>query len=445
MATAASAEAFLRPPLRGVDPQAIAARWSALALLAIIPPALLQSSILPNAVPFAALFCAAVATLVVRSPATPLRLDLVTPISVAFVAVGILYVGLSILELLPAGSQRPLRPNFVLRHSYYVFLWLPLMAGTTAMFRHILPDMARLAPRFALPALAALAAGDIAGAALMGDPERMQWEGYTSLFDPAILTILYTTCFLFRVATRRGVAWPLAVATVHCAVSNGAGYGMMFNTMTGMFVFVCMWSFALAWRFWSPRLALYSIMATAAALFAALIAGALLPEILGLDINTHWRFLIWRENMLAALESGLIGVGYGTPYYELSPGNIGEAFRWAEFSEFRPYLLSSPIDILYIRAQHSSFVNAFYRTGVLGGGMLIAFTAAMIALVVGAMRRGDPAFRPLVAAGGAIFVIEASQIAMHVGIESPRYFAAFALAVGLARGAAYLSRRGGDA
>jgi hypothetical protein len=230
------------------------------------------------------------------------------------------------------------------------------------------------------------------------------------------------------------------VASIHCALSNIAGYGMMFDTVTGVFVFACMWAFALAGRR-SPSAALVVVMALGGALVVGLMAGSLLPDVIGFDLNTQWRFLVWRENLFAALNSGSLGVGFGTPYNELSPGNIAEAYRLTKFAEFTQYAMSSPIDILYIRGQHSSFVNAFYRMGLLGGGLLIAFNLAVLTMLVKAMRRGAAECRPLVAAAGAVFVIEASQVGMHVGLESPRYYAVYALAVGLARAASQLALR----
>lgn len=166
---------------------------------------------------------------------------------------------------------------------------------------------------------------------------------------------------------------------------------------------------------------------------AAVAAG---PDLLGFDLNTQWRFLVWRENLFGSLESGLLGVGYGTPYYQLSPGNISEAFRLTHFAEFTQYAYASPLDILYIRGQHSSFVNAIYRTGILGGAALIAFNVAVALVVWRAVRKRIDIDMLPVAAAGALFVVEASQIAMHVGIESPRYFTMYALAAGLARAAA---------
>jgi hypothetical protein len=176
-------------------------------------------------------------------------------------------------------------------------------------------------------------------------------------------------------------------------------------------------------------------------LLLGLLIGTAMPDVIGFDINTQWRFFVWRENLFAALKSGLLGVGFGTPYFQLSPGNVFEAYRLTQYAEFTQYALGSPTDLLYIRGQHSSLVNAFYRMGLVGGGLFITFNVAVVVVLIKALRRAASGVAAVIAAASAIFVVEASQIAMHVGIESPRYLAVFALAVGLARGASQLATR----
>jgi hypothetical protein len=69
----------------------------------------------------------------------------------------------------------------------------------------------------------------------------------------------------------------------------------------------------------------------------------------------------------------------------------------------------------------------------LGGGLLLAFNAAVLFQVIRYAVRSSGVDQRIVAAAGAIFVVEAVQIAVHVGLESPRYLAVYALSVGFAR------------
>jgi hypothetical protein len=164
----------------------------------------------------------------------------------------------------------------------------------------------------------------------------------------------------------------------------------------------CMWAFAIAIRR-SARHALISVVAVAGTVVLFLAIGTIAPSVLSFDLNTEWRFLVWRENLFASLNSGLLGVGFGTPYYALSVGNIAESYRLTQYAEFQGYAFSSPVDLLYIRAQHSSFVNAFYRMGILGGGLLLALNAAVLFQVVRYAVRSSGVDQRIVAAAGAIF------------------------------------------
>ncbi|MGH7004116.1 MAG: hypothetical protein ACREIP_09220 [Alphaproteobacteria bacterium] len=433
----------LRPQVRARDAQFLVARVCAVVLGLFAFIALLPASILPNAVPLVVVFGCACATILARVSPTTLHVDLVTPFSVFFAATGMLYIAASMFQVLPVGNLRPVRTDYILRHAYYILPWIPLIAGTTLIFRHALPDITTLARRAALPVLAGLAAADIASGPLFGVPERMAWEGYLPFFDPPVLIFFYAACFFLCVSTTRRAAMPLVVVTSHCLISNAFGFGQMFNTTTGMFVLVCMWIFAIGVRK-SPRFAFLCLAALVCGLALVMIAGVAAPRVIGLDINSQWRFFVWRENLFAALGSGSLGVGFGTPYYQLSAGNVADAFRLMNFAEFAQYKFSSPIDLLYIRGQHSSFVNAFYRMGLLGGGLLLAFNAAVVVVLLKALRGRANVFTRVAAGAGAIFLIEAVQLALHVGLESPRYLAVYALAVGLARAAAHLSRREAD-
>jgi hypothetical protein len=437
MNTASAPEALLAWPGQA-DPQRIVAGWCGAALALIAPIALLPATLLPNPVPLIVVFACVVATLIAGIPARSLRTDLVTPISVAFAAVGILYVGISLLQILPIGAQWPVRASFIPRHSYYLFLWLPLMAGATALFRNLLPDLFRWARRAGLWVLLLIAIADVVTAYLWGVPERLVWEGYVPFFEPSVTNFLYASSFFLYVGATKRILWPLVIVSLHAAVSSVTDYGTIYNTMTGSFLFACMFVFALTLRR-SAVLTFFGVLALAICLFTVLLVGTAAPELVGFDINTQWRFFVWRENLFTALNTGLLGVGFGTPYFPLSPGNITEAYNLTRFAEFTQYALGSPIDLLYIRGQHSSIVNAFYRMGLLGGGLLLAFNFAVVVLVVKALRRAERDFRPAIAAAGAIFVVEACQITMHVGLESPRYLAVYALVVGFARAASQLA------
>jgi hypothetical protein len=421
--------------VRVVDLRRLAGAWFAPSICLVLCASLAPHHVVPNSFVLAALFGGLFIALVLRTLSAPLAIDIVTPFSCFFVAVGLTYVAASAAEMLPSGNLRPVRADLILRQSYFVLLWLPLIAGATALFDLIISTIARIGRYVALPLLGLVIAADMLTALWLGDPQQA-WEGYVSFLNPAAVTFLYVGSFFVHVAVTGRSKFIVALVTAHAALSSVSDYGVMFNTFTGTFALGCMWAFALGARR-SPRHAFWGVVAVGAALMCVLMIGVIAPHLAASDLNSHWRFVVWRENMFTLFESSFVGVGFGTPYYSLSPGNIETAYMLVKTSEFAGHAQSSTTDILYYRAQHSSFVNAFYRMGVAGGGLLIAFAAALLLLVAKAARSTNGSYAWLAAAGGALFVVEASQVGMHVGLESPRYFCFFALAVGFARAAAH--------
>lgn len=420
-----------------VDLARVAGFWLAAYVGLTLCAALIPHPDIPNGFVLTALFAGLSLALLLRLLAAPLVADTVALLNCLFVAIGIAYMALSAAEMLPNGNLRPTRQDLILRHSYFILIWIPLIAGASAFFDLTISTLARIARRAALPFLVSIIVADMVTARWLGDPDN-SWEGYVSFLNPAATTFLYVGSFFLHVATTRRSKIALLLVTGHAALSYATDYGVMFNTFTGTFSLGCMWAFAIgAYR--SPRLALFGVMAVGGALMCILALGVVFPGLAAADLNTHWRFLVWRENLFTFFESSFLGVGFGTPYYSLTAGNIETAYMFAKTPEFAHHV--SPIDVLYYRAQHSSFVNAFYRMGVAGGALLVAISVASLAMVWKAARPKDSIDAWLAAAGGALFVIEASQVAMHVGLESPRYFCFFALAIGFARAAAHRTAR----
>jgi hypothetical protein len=429
--------------LKPVDLARLAGTWLSAYVGLILCAALIPHPDVPNAFVLTALFIGLLLALLLRLLAAPLVADSVALLNCLFVAIGVAYIALSFAEMLPTGNLRPTRDDLILRHSYFVLLWIPLIAGATAFFDLTIATMARVARRAALPFLGLIIVADMSTALWLGDPDNA-WEGYVSFLNPAAVTFLYVGSFFLHVAVTGRSKLALLLVTAHAALSSVTDYGVMFNTFTGTFSLGCMWAFALG-AYYSPRLALFGVVGVGTALMCILVIGVVAPGLAAADLNTHWRFLVWRENLFTFFETSFLGVGFGTPYYSFSAGNIETAYMLAKTQEFAHHAQASPTDVLYYRAQHSSFVNAFYRMGLAGGMLLVAIAVALLVMVSKSANAKGSAYAWLAAAGGALFVVEASQVAMHVGLESPRYFCFFALAIGFARAVARRDERSWNA
>lgn len=410
------------------------ARYAGAGLAVTAVVALLPTSMIPSGLPLAAMLIASLVMLLARGGELMPRSDPTILAAVLFTGVGVLYIALSATDIVHGGPLRPRRFDYLLRHAYFFILWLPLLLGGTALVAALLPTLRARLGRVAMPFLAILAAADLATAIMLGDPEAAS-EGYVAFLDAPTITFVYSLCFLFHVAACRRILWPLILVVAHYAIANLYDIGMMFTTLTGNFVFACLVAFALAMGRGLPRKALYLVALLGGLLLLGLAVGALLPTVAGGDLNSQWRFMVWRENLFAAIESGFLGVGFGVPYFPISGANIAEAVRLTSTPAFAVYAQTSPIEILYVRGQHSSLVNAFYRTGLIGGVLLILFNLAVIATAMRAAARTVGKDCALYAAAGALFIIEMAQTAMHVGLESPRYFTWYMLAVCIVRGA----------
>jgi hypothetical protein len=409
-------------------------------LLVVVWAALMLPTTKPSSLPLLAVMVGAGLIVLARGPAAPIYYDLATPFSFLFAGVGLLYVTLSALHALPTTPERPIRIEYIPRHSYFLVLWVPAVAGITELFRHLIPDLIRLVKRAGLAPLIIIGGGDFLLTLVFGG-QGYFYAGYEAFFEPATVTALYCACFFLYVSVTRKIGWPLFFITANYFIENHYNLGMMFNTLTGAYILAMAWVFSLTIRR-SPHLAFVCTLLAALALFATLIVGVIAPNLLDYKGDTLWRALVWRENLATALNSSLIGVGFGAPYFPLNTENIAEAFRLATTPDFLAHGVGegSPIDILYVRGQHSSYVNAFYRMGVLGGGLLIAFNFAVLSVAWQAVRKGRSDLQALAAGCAAIFLVGISLLAMHVALETVRFFAMFMLSVGLCRAAAHHAR-----
>lgn len=210
------------------------------------------------------------------------------------------------------------------------------------------------------------------------------------------------------------------------------------------------------------------------------------------DVNTWWRFYFWKEEVKAVAARGFTGVGFGTAYAAIS---IRETLRGGfvdpvaqelvkpqgalyTIVESNPYLkriyqvgllgftlfefvnfgqiihgtgnpslagaLKSTYDafarsvlnqidtgLLFTTAQHNSYVNIFYRTGIIGLALFVFVNFGI--LTQGKGKTGFERLLMLAFINGSILIL------FNVGLESPRFLILFYLGF---FGALGLYRRG---
>jgi hypothetical protein len=355
-------------------------------------------------------------------------------LTLVFVVIGTLSVAASALELYPKILLLPRRTDYIMRHGYFVFLLLPFIIGGYNIWSVGLPGLARFCKRFGIPILALLPIADIGTAHFMGT-----WQdGYTRFLDTAQIGICYYLVFSFYIIFTSKRALPLLLMTTALLLCRLLAYGSLFNSLASLLMFLILIVLSL------PQ----AIGAARAWLIASLVPVALIAMTIEISLpslcqeqeqnasaifshpgNTYWRCLAWRSNMADLFSTYLIGVGFGVPYHPFTTEN----WLASEMLENEMNISASAptSEVLYVRGQHSSVINVFYRLGIAGGVIFLLMNWLLIMRLARAATDGSFLGRlSLIACG--LMVLAFLQISSNVGLESPRYFLNYTLAISLA-------------
>ena len=133
--------------------------------------------------------------------------------------------------------------------------------------------------------------------------------------------------------------------------------------------------------------------------------------------NAYWRFIFWVDNIQSTINNTfLVGHGFGTPYFatEGNQFSLRTPIRIAD-NTLRQYGGNKYI-AQFVLPQHNSFVNAFYRLGIVG---LLFFLAYFTTLAKRINNLNIPyQFH-------YILLLSMIIIGVNVGLESPRYCTQF--------------------
>lgn len=82
-------------------------------------------------------------------------------------------------------------------------------------------------------------------------------------------------------------------------------------------------------------------------------------------LNALWRWQYWQNEIKLLVKTKLMGVGFGTPYAD---NNIFNEIINRDAVKIPDDAFGYSINkVLFITSQHNSFLNMFYRLGVVGG------------------------------------------------------------------------------
>lgn len=167
----------------------------------------------------------------------------------------------------------------------------------------------------------------------------------------------------------------------------------------------------------------YAIGAVLLLIFMIVANAQITAFLYAFDADSWWRFVYWTHEFNILKETYFFGVGYGTPYARNDIFRLIEEFQLAGEHELKNMHVE---DMVYIVGQHNSFVNMFYRLGLLGGFAfcyinysILLYSSRLIKVLKYLNKSLELRFLlwlEFTYLGSIIIIL------FNVGIETPRYF-----------------------
>lgn len=378
---------------------------------------------------FAAL--AATSTLMILRSGLALRVDGPYPALYIFTTAGAFAVVLSVLGYPDIGGL-PRSDRFIIRQSYFLVL-LPMALMTGLVFwQRLYPWLYEFSARYFVPLSLAIMLGDLISAYYFGDPAFREFNGYTKYASKLTIYFIFTFVFMARVTHPRRYSRfiPLVLITVYFTATKLLTYGSLFQASTGQLIMVYL-LIALLLRN-RPILFAQVFLLALACVTGVAVVGTMSPELFTTDPNLVWRFMNWQSNFQTLHETGYLGIGFGTPYFPVTTQDLEHALTVLKRGT-EPWSGKTEIyDLVYMRAQHNSFVNMFFRTGLTGGLSFLAFNLILLTGLMRKFRRIASHGLPHLQTACFLLVTGMTQAMLHVGIEAPSFLIVYALTVALA-------------
>jgi hypothetical protein len=356
-----------------------------------------------------------------------LKHDRSTLFSALLVGWGIVVLILSFLHFYDDIPLLDLRPDYILRHGYFVFLWLPFLFGAANFWAGNLGWIVFVCERWGFAILCFLAGADLITAHFFADPKQLAWVGYRSYMEKSTFAFLFVTIYLTYLLRRRRHMLCGAFLCGYFLLTKILQLGIMFNAMTGTIMFLFLATATVGFFSFVARARLIAI---GYALLLSLLVGSMVnPGIVKGDTNAYWRAIAWQTNLQSLWSTGLVGVGFGTPYLPLTSLNFVQATM--NLFDSQTVQAGDAVEAQYFRGQHSSLVNIAYRLGVPGIFLFVFVNIYILSRLYRLLSSRTPE-RPLMFLAFVQLIVMLTQISVHVGLESPRFFMMYILATGLA-------------
>lgn len=142
------------------------------------------------------------------------------------------------------------------------------------------------------------------------------------------------------------------------------------------------------------------------------------------DKNSLWRLNVWINELNSLYKTYLTGVGFGSAYVTddilLQTDNYNMFFNNEE----------GQLEVgVFIVANHSSFLNMFYRMGLIGGVLFLALNFQIISVTIKMYYRATKKMRRLLWYMLSVWIYETVVIALNPGLEMMQFALSYLLSL----------------
>jgi len=309
---------------------------------------------------------------------------------IIFTAVGVLYILLSFANVLPDAWTGQYDRSFILRQSFYIFMLYPLVVSAQRFWTHALKRGKMDVYMWILLVVCGLALM-LNNAFYLNKSPFVLW----GLLNPMALYVLAWGYMAYI----RGAGIKLLLVPVLTVYFLMMGL----NSQSAMVGFVFFMTGLL------PYYRTLTVSFVGAILLATVLGAIFVDQLVGEDVNTVFRYLMWIHAIEGFLESYAMGIGFGKEVVTNVYWAIGVEQRY------------EAVDNILSAGVHNSYVSNLFRLGILGGGALIWFVLVRTFPVGGDYGR----------LANLSWFIGFFAIFVNVGVESPLTIVGVAMCWGL--------------
>lgn len=142
------------------------------------------------------------------------------------------------------------------------------------------------------------------------------------------------------------------------------------------------------------------------------------------DANSQWRLIVWLNEFESLSKTWFSGVGFGSAYV------TDEIVH--QVNNFNMYNGAGGFERGYfLVANHSSFLNMFYRMGIIGGVLFLYLNALLIRIVIKSYHSARLEHKSLLWLSFSIWVYQSIVIMLNPGLEMMQFAISYIISLAM--------------